>query len=202
MQDNHLAVPTSSGGTATGRPRSGSNRSQGSRESNSTPAAPAHDYVGQQDYFRQPSIRIRRLPSLQTVTEANTQANTITNTPNLGHGHGQQGNSTVGRSRSNSAPQRLHIATGQEGQEHLAGVTEETISPTTGRATHSIPAVINNDPQPENLPNPPGSRMSRRLRRVQTSINPNQDDYEDGLVDYLDVVGMRYDLEMTKTHWS
>jgi hypothetical protein len=199
MHDEHLSVPNSSsfsGATATGRPRSASNRSTGSRDSDiqHTPAVPQHDHVGRQDYFYQPSIRIRRLPSLQSVTEANTQANTGNNPPSYGQDWAEpQGHGSVGRNRSISAPQRLHVETGNNGQDHLTGVTEETISPTTGRATEnqSIPATISNNPQGEPRPNPPASRVSRRLRTVQSSINPRENDYEDGLVDYLDVVGMR-----------
>lgn len=189
MADDHLSVPMPSPSGAPGRRRSSSLRSQGSRDDGQlgTPAAPAHDHIGRQDYFWQPSIRIRRLPSLSTVTEQNTQANTSSNASDHGHGLGQQ---SVGRRRSTSAPQRPHVSIAHDGQDHLAGVAEETTSPVTGRVTESIPQVMERSSQPQLRPNPPQSRMSRRLRRVQNTINPKQDDYEDGLVDYLDVVGM------------
>jgi hypothetical protein len=192
MQNDHLTVPSID--PETSRPRSSSRTSHHSLSSQGNSVASTSNPIPRQNYARRPSIRIRRIPSLQTVTQANTQANSLAQN-SQSHARQQQ----TGRSRSNSAPQRLYIPPaldGQSGQDHLADVTEEAVSPTTGNVTGTLSRVLDaeSDASRPVPPTPGGSRVGRRLRRALSSANAeeeaHEDDYEDGLVDYLDIVGM------------
>ncbi|KAF4621953.1 hypothetical protein G7Y89_g14393 [Cudoniella acicularis] len=135
----------------------------------------------------------------------------------MGNGIGSTGSARGGRNRSSSAPQPpLHsdilashssgvIGMGNQRQmrgsvviPHMPDVAEESFSPSTTPGA-SIPALVNetaNIGVEEARSNSSGG--GRRLRRARTNIanniqagrgpNGGEDDYEDGLVDMLDLI--------------
>ena len=177
-------VPSSFLGIQAGRPRSNSQRSQRSQRSRGTLEAPGIDYG------RRPSIRIRRVPSSQNLSQA-TQRDTE-------NGQLDVDRSGTGRSRSNSAPQRLYESV-------TPGVTNRTSympeisesSPTTSFPALPVPELI----LPEN-----GAGTSQTLITPADSVrvdhaptanrNPlpqtpveEEDEYGTDVVDLLDIVG-------------
>jgi hypothetical protein len=188
--NNHLAVPSSppnapprpesSGSAGASRARSGSLRSH--KSSSTTENVQPQS----QNYDRRPSIRIRRLSSVQPpVNEV------------IGSGSG------VRRNRSTSEPQRPHLAVVTEAapprpatrQSRMPGLEEETFSPTTGNVQDSIEPLPG--PAVELGGSPAAVQRPTRLRRARTNIaqrfqsnDQEADEYEAGLVDLLDTVGM------------
>jgi hypothetical protein len=205
MQPEHLTVPSTSANyspetsqpqTATGRPRSGSQRST-TGDTNA-------------DLDRRPSIRIRRAPSQQPPPRPRS-SNSDSNEPPVfieGHHVG-----TGGRSRSNSAPQPLGAGVGsQRRASYMPDVAEEITSPTTGNIQEQIaqlpPADANLDADVEagdgaqSQVNPAAVSSWRPLRRARTMIGRREEtqqqrddregaEYESELIDILDLVGKR-----------
>lgn len=102
------------------------------------------------------------------------------------------------RSRSNSAPNRPPVGIRdaatpglREQRSFIPDIVEETVSPTTGTVHESVDGALNS-PVNSNASRVSPPRAGRRLRRVRTNVPTHEDDndYEDGLVDMLDVVGM------------
>ncbi|CAG8976820.1 hypothetical protein HYALB_00009084 [Hymenoscyphus albidus] len=200
------SLPTTPGiAGAPARPRSRGEESLPSNSSDptahvsaSTPANTPAAIANHNPYFDpnrtfQPSIRIRRLPSLGAITQSNTQANA-----QIGSGppstHVSQGFSGLRRNRSSSAPQRPPVTVGaastpglREQRSFIPDIEEEAVSPTTGNVQESVPieGVVLNSPVASNA-SPP--RVGRRLRRVRTAPFDDSNDYDDNLVDMLDVV--------------
>jgi hypothetical protein len=189
MQNNNSAPPDSSqylspGDNTSGRARSDSVRSQ--RSQRSTENA---------DFTRRPSIRIRRGPSYQQP-------------PNAGQNNGNENNiiegQHIGRNRANSAPQELDHDQIQEAPNNprLSFVIEEPNSPTSGipgrQPDPNLPAPRESDER-QRIPSFIRTRTTprRSLRRARPSLanrkeEPSQEDeeYDQNLVDLLDLVGM------------
>lgn len=79
----------------------------------------------------------------------------------------------------------------REQRSFIPDIVEETVSPTTGTLQESIDAALNS-PVTSGASRVSPPRAGRRLRRVRTNVSTHEtdNDYEDGLVDMLDVVGM------------
>ena len=205
MQPEHLTVPSSSVNispqttqqNATGRPRSGSQRSTASDNQNT-------------DFDRRPSIRIRRAPSQQpnprprSSNSDDNHLSVFTESHHVGTG---------GRSRSNSAPQPLGAAGGsQRRSSYMPDVAEEIISPTTGNIQEQTARLPPADPNlqvdveagdgGQSQANPATVSSWRPLRRARTMIGRREEtqeqrderegaEYESELVDILDLVGTR-----------
>jgi hypothetical protein len=204
MQPEHLTVPSSSANyspqtspqNATGRPRSGSQRSTTS-DTNT-------------DFDRRPSIRIRRAPSQQPPPRPRSSDSDDHQLPVFTEGHHV---GTGERSRSNSAPQPLGVAGGsQRRASYMPDVAEEITSPTTGNIQEQIeqlaPADANVQADLEagkagqSQVNPATVSSWRPLRRARTMIGRTEEsqqqrddregaEYESELVDILDLVGTR-----------
>ena len=223
VNPNNLLVPDPSPyfqDAVTGRQRSNSTRSQRSQRSGIlTPLAELeapNTPERERDYTRRPSIRIRRLSSVQPSTPG-----IFASEPNGAEGSpsGSASGSGVRRNRSTSDPQR-----GIGGVPRLFGtrdtympeVQEENVSPTTGRATEQFPPIMEQvdradhaPAQPESeraptpTPQPESTSRWRTLRRARTNIGSEKEkgketdaqaqkesEYEEDLVDLLDLVGM------------
>jgi hypothetical protein len=190
MQNNNPAPPDSSQylspGDNTGvRARSDSVRSQ--RSQRSTENA---------DFTRRPSIRIRRGPSYQPPPNAGQ---------NSGNGDNIIEGQHIGRNRANSAPQELDHNQIQEAPNppRLSFVIEEPNSPTAGipgrQPDPNLPAPRESDER-QQIPAFARTRTTprkRSLRRARPNLanrreEPSQEDdeYDQNLVDLLDLVGM------------
>ena len=223
VNPNNLLVPDPSPyfqDAVTGRQRSNSTRSQRSQRSGIlTPLAELeapNTPERERDYTRRPSIRIRRLSSVQPSTPG-----IFASEPNGAEGSpsGSASGAGVRRNRSTSDPQR-----GIGGVPRLFGtrdtympeVQEENVSPTTGRATEQFPPIMEQvdrtdhaPAQPESeraptpTPQPESTSRWRTLRRARTNIGTEKEkgketdaqaqkesEYEEDLVDLLDLVGM------------
>ena len=146
-------------------------------------------YVRPREPLRTSSVRIRRLPSTPLVPQINVEG--------ADDGTSRQGEE-VGRRRSSSAPQRMHLSTAPlndlarqrtEGS-HMPSVKEETSPPHVSL------------PQPSNQRATTPGRMRKASTsarsalglervgsRMRSSLSPPFDEYEAGVVDLLDVVG-------------
>lgn len=194
MQNNTPAPPDSSqylspGDNTGGRARSDSVRSQRSQRSQrSTENA---------DFTRRPSIRIRRGPSYQPPPNAGQ---------NSGNGNNIVEGQNIGRNRANSAPQEFDHDQIQEAQNppRLSFVIEEPNSPTSGipgrQPDLNLPAPRESDER-QQIPafvRTNTTPRRRSLRPARTNLanrreEPSQEgeEYDQNLVDLLDLVGMR-----------
>jgi hypothetical protein len=209
MTDGPPTVPESSfnhSPTSTGRARSGSTRSNRSGESGPSIDRAVADYSG---YSRRPTIRIRRFPSNQVVTQHDDNGASEEN--NDGHISIEENEQHVGRHRALSAPLRLQLPGSGSGigssrqpprrPSVMPDVAEETFSPTIGSPRDDIRPIsrdFGNEGAPEapvDVDEPEPSRSARRpLRRARTNIGTDrrgrhQGEYETELVDLLDLVG-------------
>jgi hypothetical protein len=194
MQNNNPAPPDPSqylspGDVISGRARSDSVRSQRSQRSQrSTENA---------DFTRRPSIRIRREPSYRPPPNAGQNSGNGTNIIEGQH---------VGRNRANSAPQQLDHDQIQEAPNNprLSFVIEEPNSPTAGIPGRQIdpnlaaPQESDGRQQIPSFARTKTTSRRRSLRRARTNLanrreEPSQEDeeYDQNLVDLLDLVGMR-----------
>jgi hypothetical protein len=210
MTDGHLTVPGSSSeiqpAGVHGRARSGSTRS--SRSGNSGGGV---ERVLPEDYARRPSIRIRRAYS--NLPAAVLQQDV----PGVGQNNEnitiQEPVEQVRRSRSSSAPLRLHVpgSSTEAGGSELPDLAEERFSPTDEQPRDETGPIARDYAQgtsklnevPVLVHNPPVSSGWRPLRRARTNIGNrgeesnstvqgrdlNQREYDADLVDLLDLVG-------------
>jgi hypothetical protein len=146
--------------------------------------------------LRPSSIRIRRLPSTPQVPQINVED---TDHAKLS-GHGEQ----VGRRRSSSEPQRMHLSAGppyelvrqRTGVSHapsgsyMPAVREEVAEPQAGSL--QVPELHTSVPGRMRRAST-SARSALGLERVGSKLHPSvtqsSSDYEDGVVDLLDVVG-------------
>ncbi|PVH74644.1 hypothetical protein DL98DRAFT_519099 [Cadophora sp. DSE1049] len=182
----------------------------------------------ERDYTRRPSIRIRRFSSVQPPTPgifASEQHGAEGSTSGSG---GASGSGSVRRNRSTSDPQRgiggVPRLFGTR-DSYMPEVQEENVSPTTGRATEQFPPIMEQvdrvdqapaQPEPERAPTPtpePTSRW-RTLRRARTNIGADKEkgkeiqsegqqresEYEEDLVDLLDLVDPEVSTLQTLTN--
>lgn len=208
MQENHLQVPGTPSTLPrdnTGRPRSGSNRSQLSQHSqHSQPNTVVSDNA---DFAYSPSIRIRRLSSQGQIAQAVALPSAGTTVVTDGHHVG-----VVGRNRSISAPQQMHSGGPPTTpglithSSYMPDLTEEVTSPTSGVANEEI------------LPVPPTIQEEapisswRPLRRAKTNVagkspeqlqeEQRQNEYDSNLVDFLDIVGKYNDTTISDENMS
>lgn len=153
-------------------------------------------------YARRPSIGIRRLPSLQAIA-SNTQA-LQSNIEEDGDRTRPDDVESSGRRRSHSAPQRFvpnsnatdaltapqRVATRPT---HMPDVAEES-SPSTASQGEAVPirSLENVQTAPHDNPISVSGRPRARTNvdnRNSRAIKSIPDDYEYGLVDFLDTVG-------------
>jgi hypothetical protein len=207
MQPEHLTVPPTSANfppqisspqNATGRPRSGSQRSTSDNPNT--------------DFDRRPSIRIRRAPSQQPPPRPRSSNSDDNELSVFTEGHHV---GTGGRSRSNSAPQPLGLGAAggsQRRASYMPDVAEEITSPTTGNIQeqiaqlHPVDANLQADVEAGNggqsQVNPATVSSWRPLRRARSMIGRREEtqeqrneregaEYESELVDILDLVGKR-----------
>ncbi|TVY41775.1 hypothetical protein LSUB1_G003733 [Lachnellula subtilissima] len=201
--NNHLAPPSSSASSpapaGAERPRSQqSQRSHRTVASRSTTENTNNNTPQRPDYTSRPSIRIRRLSAAQPVFRTNNASqNEVIQSSGGGRSRSGSGSGTeIRRNRSISEPQRPHLSVlteatppGSTGNTRMAGVREETFSPSTGH--------IMDEPQPPPPPAPESEPAERRtrLRRARTNIGNRfrsdsytGDEYDARLVDLLDTV--------------
>ncbi|RDL35907.1 Integral membrane protein [Venustampulla echinocandica] len=203
MQDDRRSIPDATPTSSSHGPETGprlDSISQGSR----TPG----DGGG---YTRRPSIGIRRLPSLQVIpsnTQPPTQSNTQAPQPDTAE-DGDRIRPVVeasGRRRSHSAPQPIGLnpscydaatTTSRISTKlgHMPDVAEETTSPTIGSPRQALPIpTLENVPTAHNdTPTSAFGRLRARTNIGSGNSRPSRailDGYEDGLVDFLDTVGM------------
>lgn len=156
-----------------------------------TPARPRAHTV------REPSIRIRRVPSANLLSQQHDS---------YGHGQsfGDAAATETGRRRSASDPERSHLRVPPAGG--------NAARPRSGILGHEpLPEIVEGTTMnvvPETAPeNSEETEKKGRLRRYrgrffrrssngniapEPSSNPTDDEYESGLVDYLDLVGMHH----------
>lgn len=193
--------------TGTGRARSNSVRSQRSQRSGVLTPLPENAALDatteRRDYDRRPSIRIRRLSSVQNAVPGAYPA----------EASGPVEGTTVRRNRSVSEPHRGTAPRLSGRESYMPNLQEEITSPTTGTPREEFPAfpeqvspVQQTPPPTRESPPARESSMWRPLRRARTNIGQEkekekereregQDDgvghteYEEDLVDLLDLVG-------------
>lgn len=202
--NSHLQVPDSSfasintgrqtGDGTTGRPRSGSNRSNTSQSPRNS-LAEASDLVNPYD-IRTPSIRIAHQPSRGSLRDGGFSPGQ----------HSERGSyfslgylnpARIGRNRSNSEPVRAGepgaastpgVASGRR-QSYMPGIEEVSPIPSEGNQQDAINPVSDVQDYAPRVPTP-------RLRHAQTNIHEHrnrrsrENEYESNLVDLLDVVGV------------
>ena len=173
--------------TITGRPRSGSQRSQ--RSQHSVNSQPSNDNANRGssndvDFSRQPTIRIQRQTSRQSIR----------NTPDRsgGDGYFNQTFASLTRRRSTSEPSRKDFA------------TPDITTPRPARQSTYMPDILENvvtqPVEDQDAIQPAEGRESRRpsatpqLRHAGPNIAGQDDgngdgEYDNQLVDFLDLVG-------------
>jgi hypothetical protein len=176
----------------TGRSRSNSQRSQTSQRSRGSLERP------EPDYGRRASIRIRRIPSSQNLSQTAQQ-------------HGENAQLGVDRSnsrrrRSNSAPQRLHEAAAPDFTSRASYMPDISESyPTTSFPTLPDISLPADDPGISQRPiTPLESIHIDHARTVSGKPSPRtpqeeeeeDDEYGTDLVDLLDIVGMQFQFNI------
>ncbi|KAG4433930.1 hypothetical protein IFR05_010575 [Cadophora sp. M221] len=228
--NNLLLVPDPSPyfqDAVTGRPRSNSGRSQRSQLSGiglQTPLAEQESPMAERDYTRRPSIRIRRLSSVQPATPGTFASGNDQYGEEGSPSASGAGSGSARRNRSTSDPQRGLGGLPRLGtrDSYMPEVQEENISPTTGRATEQFPPILEQVDRTDYAPEPsrpetapePTSRW-RTLRRARTNIGTdpekgkgkepltptqNEAEYEEDLVDLLDLVDPEISTLQTLTN--
>ncbi len=200
--NDNLTVPDSNpyfqdfAASGSGRARSNSVRSQLSQRSGVLTPLPENVALDatteRRDYDRRPSIRIRRLSSVQNAVPGAFPAEA--SVPAEG--------TTLRRNRSLSEPQRGTASRLSGRESYMPNLQEETTSPTTGTPRIEFPVAPEQSTPVQQTPPPvKESSMWRPLRRARTNIGQEkereregQDDvghteYEEDLVDLLDLVG-------------
>ncbi|TVY23192.1 hypothetical protein LHYA1_G008552 [Lachnellula hyalina] len=175
--NNHLAPPSSSASSpAAGAERP---RSQQSQRSHRTVASHSTTENTNNNTPQRPDYTSARNEVIQSSGGGRSRS---------GSGSGTE----IRRNRSISEPQRPHLSVLTEatppvstGNTRMAGVQEETFSPSTGRIVDEPP------PAPESEP----AERPTRLRRARTNIGNRfrsdsytGDEYDERLVDLLDTV--------------
>lgn len=193
---NHLEVPSSSFAPintsagdrdSNGDRRSRSNSVQSSASQAENDVSTLGGGTDAVDYARQSSIRIAHQPSRNSLRGSLT--------PGREHNSGG-GYFGLRRNRANSVPTRPAVPTTpgdgpsrttRQG-DHMPDIAETPqVHPDDGQNGPQEPAAHAGEDQPETT--------TKRLRRARTNINdkkarPKSAEYENQLVDFLDVVGM------------
>ncbi|KAL2065891.1 hypothetical protein VTL71DRAFT_3561 [Oculimacula yallundae] len=222
FQDAFTGRPRSNSARSQQSQRSGGLQTPLGLEGLETPTA-----MGERDYTNRPSIRIRRVSNVQVPTpsgeqygEGSTSGTTVRRKRSISdpqRGTGAGGHSTPG-------PSRLRTQ-----ESYMPEVREENISPTTGNATEQFPPILEQVERADHVPGhgqeqeiprpetaPESTSRWRTLRRAKTNIasdpekgkeketqnggKQNENEYEEDLVDLLDLVDPEISTLQTLTN--
>lgn len=158
------------------------------------------------DSSRRPSIRIRRFPSYQSASQSNLASQTSTQDHAFTNADPGAEPETTGRRRSSSEPQRMFLNPPEARSQRLSGRVSLSHMPniTEGASQQNVSPPLNQQPVPavdEKSLRRSRGRLFRTSSNNAANVDQRQEEYDSGLVDVLDLVGMAI-LQLMLIHTS